>query len=402
MSLTNPENSPMGLLETLGLRSAKSTPSSSPKVRAQLNPPVMDAPYGSFYGNTSWGGYGGYVNSITRQNAMAVPTVARCRNLICNTIGSIPLKTFSKATGEEIPNMPWIEQLDKRQPRAITISWLCDSLLMYGVAYLRVTELYADDLRPSRFEWIQNDRVTTKYNEKSTEVDYYMVDSVRVPDSGVGSLVTFQSPTQGILLTSLNTIQAALNIEKAASVASETPMGSGYIKNNGGDIPDEQVQGILNAWKTARQGRATAYLSNQLDFTPIAFSPKDMMYNEAKQYFATELARACNVPAFMVDAEVMRSQTYQNVIDARKDFLAYSLSPYITAIESRLSMDDLTPSTQEVRFAVDDTFLRVDPIARLQVIQMMLQLNLIDLNQAKEMEGLTPDGSGNSEDALNI
>ena len=94
--------------------------------------------------------------------------------------------------------------------------------------------------------------------------------------------------------------------------------------------------------------------------------------------------------------------TYQNIIDARKDFMAYSLAPFISAIEARLSMDDLTPRTQEVRFAVDDTFLRVDPLARLQVIQMMLELQLISLDQAKQMEGLAPDGSGLTNDALNI
>lgn len=392
----------MGLLETLGLRAKAEAPQSTPKVRAQLNPPVMDAPYGNYYGNNAWGGYGSYVNAITRQNAMAVPSIVRCRNLICNTVASIPLKTYDKATGKEIPNMPWIEQLDKRQPRAVTLAWMCDSLLMYGVAYLRVEELYADDNRPSSFEWIQNDRVTTKYNAKTTAIDYYMVDSVRVPDSGIGSLVTFQALNQGILLTSLTTIQAALNIEKAASIASETPMGSGYIKNNGSDIPEEEVQGILNSWKNARNSRGTAYLTQTLDYQAVSFSPKEMMYTEAKQYFATELSRACNVPAWMIDAEVMRSMTYQNIIDARKDFMAYSLAPFISAIEARLSMDDLTPRTQEVRFAVDDTFLRVDPLARLQVIQMMLELQLISLDQAKQMEGLAPDGSGLSNDALNI
>ena len=229
-----------------------------------------------------------------------------------------------------------------------------------------------------------------------------MVDSVKVPDSGIGSLVTFQALTQGILLTSLQTIQAALNIEKAASIATETPMGSGFIKNNGSDIPEEEVQGILNSWKNARNSRGTAYLSQTLDFQPISFSPKDMAYTEAKQYFATELARACNVPGWMIDAEIFRGMTYQNVIDARKDFMAYTLDPFITAIEARLSMDDLTPRTQEVRFAVDDTFLRVDPLARLQVIQTMLEIGLIDLDQAKQMEGLAPDGSGLTNDALNL
>ena len=127
-----------------------------------------------------------------------------------------------------------------------------------------------------------------------------------------------------------------------------------------------------------------------------------MMYNEAKQYLATELARACNVPAWMVDAEVFRGMTYQNIIDGRKEFFAYSLAPFVTAIEDRLSMDDLTPRGQLVRFAVDDTFLRADPMTRLGVTEKLLELKLIDLNQAKEMEGLTPDGSEEGNDATSV
>lgn len=395
----------MGLLETLGLRKA-AVAAASPKVRsdimAQLNPPIMDAPYGSFYGNPAYGGYGNYATSVVRQSAMAVPSVARCRSLIANTVASIPLKTFDKKTGQQVANLPWVEQLDKRQPRSVTIAWLTDSLLFFGVAYLRVTEVYVDDQRPARFEFVQNDRVSIKYNGETHDIDYYMVDGKRVPDSGVDSLITIQGLTQGILLTSMNTIQAALDIEKAAATAAQTPMGSGYIKNNGSDIPDNEVQAILNAWKNARQTRGTAYLTQTLDFNPISFSPKDMMYNEAKQYFATEIARICNVPAYMIDAEVMKSMTYQNVVDARQDFLAYSLSPFTTAISSRFSMDDLTSRGVEVRFDVDNTFLAVDPMARLNVTEKMLQLGLIDINQAKQMEGLAPDGSGNSSTALNI
>ena len=301
---------------------------------------------------------------------------------------------YSLSTGEELPSLTWVDQPDKRQPRAVTISWTVDSLFMYGVAYWRVEEVYQDDNRPARFSWIQNDRVTVKYNALNTEVEYYMINNIRVPDSGVGSLVTFQALDQGLLLRSQSTIRAAIDIEKAAAIAAQTPQPSGYIKNNGADLPDQQVQGILNNWKLARQNRATAYLTSTLDYNVTQFTPKDMMYNEAKQYFATELARACNIPAYMIDAETFRGMTYQNIIDGRKEFFAYSLAPFVTAIEDRLSMDDLTPRGQTVRFSVDETFLRVDPLTRLQVTEKLLTLGLIDVKQAQEMEDLTPEGSG--------
>ena len=46
----------------------------------------------------------------------------------------------------------------------------------------------------------------------------------------------------------------------------------------------------------------------------------------------------------------------------------------------------------QVRFAVDDTFLRVDAKDRLDIIEKMLNLDLIDVNQARQMEQLTPLG----------
>ena len=385
----------MGLLETLGLR-AKAAPRKS-SVEAQLNPPVMDQPFGSYFGSGSYGGYNNYASALVRQDAASVPAIARCRALICGTVASIPLKTYSITTGEVLPNLPWVDQLDKRQPLEITLAWLCDSLFYYGQAFLKVEEVYKDDNRPARFSWVQNDRVTAKYSAMNTEVDYYMINNVRVPDSGVGSLVTFQSMDQGLLLRNATTIRAAIDLEKAAAIAAQTPMGSGYIKNTGADLPDQQVQGILNAWRTARQSRGTAYLTSTLEFSPISFSPAQMMYNEAKAYLALELSRACNVPASMLDAEQIRSNTYQNVLDQRKEFVAYTLMPFINAIQCRLSMDDLLPRGTCVKFAVDETFLRVDTMARLQATEKLLELGLIDLNQAKEMEGLSYEGSESSD-----
>ena len=383
----------MAIRDLFGLRST-ANPSSKKNVEAQLNPPVMNMPFSSWYGGNSYGGYNNYASAILRQDAIGVPSVSRCRNLICGTIATIPLEMYSLKTGEELPSYVWIDQPDKRQPRAVTIAWTVDSLFMYGVAYWRVTEVYQDDNRPARFEWVQNDRVTAKYDQYNTEVEYYMINNIKVPDSGVGSLVTFQALDQGLLLRSQSTIRAAIDIEKAAAIAAQTPQPSGYIKNNGADLPDQQVQGILNNWKLARQNRATAYLTSTLDYNVTQFTPKDMMYNEAKQYLATELARACNIPAYMIDAETFRGMTYQNIIDGRKEFFAYSLAPFVTAIEDRLSLDDLTPRGQTVRFSVDETFLRVDPLTRLQVTEKLLTLGLIDVKQAQEMEDLTPEGSG--------
>jgi HK97 family phage portal protein len=360
-------------------------------VQAQYAPAIMDTAYG--YGSFTTG-VGNFPGGLDRNFAMQVPAVSRCRNLIAGVVSYLPLKLYKKSNGEVLGSPLWIEQPDYRQPRSVTISWTVDSLLFYGVAYWRVTELYADDLRPSRFEWVANNRVTFTTNKFGTEVEEYYVDGVRAPMSGVGSLITFQGLTQGVLTTAARTIQSALDIEKAAAVASQTPMPSGYIKNTGADLPEQQVSGLLAQWKQSRQNRSTAYLTSTLSYETTGFSPKDMMYNDSIQFFCTQIARAMNVPAHMISADMGTgsNMTYQNLLESRKEFVSYSLQPFICAIEDRLSMDDITPRGHVVKFAVEESFLRADTIKRLEAIEKMLALGLIDVEDAKEMESLTPNG----------
>lgn len=380
----------MGLLQTLGFKSAEKQ-----TVEAQYAPAVMDTTYGygSFNTNSSFG-YNGV--GIDRNFALQVSSVARCRNLVAGVISSIDLGLYKKSTGEKLGSPVWLEQPDQRQPRSVTIAATVDSLMFYAVAYWRVTSLYADDGRPSGFEWVANNRVTYTTNKFGTEVKDYFVDGQLVPMAGIGSLVTFQSLLPGVLQSASTTIKAAWDVQKAAAVSAATPMATTILKNNGADLPESQIQGILAGWNSARRNRSTAYLTSTLTAENIGFSPKEMGYVDFSQYLATEISRAMNVPSYLISADMNNSMTYQNILDGRKEFVAYSLQPYISAIEDRLSMNDITNSSNQVRFAVDDTFLRVDAKDRLDIIEKMLNLDLIDVDQARSMEQLTPLGDASA------
>ena len=375
----------MGILSALRL--VKSEPD---LLENQYAPAVMNSVYG--LGNLSDYGLGYDSAGIDLNSALQVPTVSKCRQLICGTIAGIPLELISKKTGERLGLPVWCEQPDIRQPRSVTISYTVQSLLFYQIAYWEVTQTYSDDGRPARFAWVQNDRVTPRLNSRGTEVESYSVDNTVRPMSGVGSLITFQSLQPAVLATGGRTIRAALDLEKAAAIAAQTPIASGYIKNAGADLPEAQVQGILAAWKAARSSRGTAFLTSTLSYETASFSPKDMMYGEAKSDLSTEICRLMNVPAYMASSDQNKSMTYQNILEARKDFYAYSLAPYVCAIEDRLSMNDITNASNIVRFASDTTFLRADSATRLATIEKMLTLELITLDQAKAMEQLTPQG----------
>ena len=330
---------------------------------------------------------------VSRQMALGVPAIKRCRDLISGTIASIPLEYYKKSSGEMIAAPRWVEQPSLHQPRFVTMYFTLDSLLMYGQAFWQITEVYAEDGRMARANWIANTRVSFLTDPATNFITEYSIDGKPVPMSGLGSLITFQKD-EGILAIGAQTIKAALDVQRAAAVAAATPMSSGIIKNSGADLPPTEVSALLAAWKRSRQSNSTAYLTSTLNYESTSFSPKDMLYNEAIQNLATECARLCSVDPYYVSASQNTTMTYANVQDERKQMVALTLQPYVSAIEARLSMDDISTSGHYVKFSLDDSFLRTEPMERLMVLEKMLSLGLITTEQAMEMEDLTPNGNG--------
>jgi len=367
---------------SMGIFSRAVSSNNKATVEAQYAPQIMGENMPTIYN--------AIFAKVSRRDAMSVPSVARARNLICGTVASIPLEYYKKSTGEVIASPRWINQLSKNQPSFITLSWIVDSLMFYGVSYLLVTERYAEDSRPAAFEWIANSRVTFTTDLEGIMVTQYYVDLNAV---SMNDIVTIQGFDEGILERGSRTIQSAIDVERAAAVNSANPQPAGYLKNSGADLPPAEVQGLLSAFKRARQNNSTAYLTSTLDYSPVAFSPKDMMYNEAIQTLSTQIARLANVPAYYLSSDMNTTMTYANVQDERKQFYALSIEPYIQAVQSRLSMDDISTTGHEVRFAVYDTFLKSDPLVELQVIEKLLALGLITTEQAMSMTDLTPNGS---------
>lgn len=365
-------------------------PKQSSEVKAQYAPAVMGDSFDYF--NTQ------LITKVSRDVAMSLPAVVRSRNLIAGTIASIPLHLYRKSTEERIGSPKWLEQPSLHQPRSVTMAYTVDSLLFYGVAYWQVTELYADDGRPARFMWVAPTKVSQQVSPDSNFVTQYYVDGKPVPMEGIGSLITFQGLGEGILNTGATIIRQAYELQNAAHRAAVAPIPSGVIKNTGADLSENEVAALLSQWKAARQKGSTAYLTSTLDYMPTSFSPKDMGYADLITQVTTQIARLCNIPAYYLSADENNSMTYANVQDERKQLISLALQPYITAVESRLSMDDITNTQNYVRFSVDDTFLRADTLTRLAAIEKMINLGLITVEQAQEMEDLSPNGMNNETD----
>jgi HK97 family phage portal protein len=326
--------------------------------------------------------------TATREQYMAIPSAARARNIICSTIGSLPLEQYNHFTNEHVRPNRVIMQPDPRVAGSAIYAWIAEDLLLYGQAFGMVMDAYAatDASRIRAWTRIAPNRVYASLNANSTEIDYYTVDGKRVPPFGLGSLIVFNGLDEGILNRAGRTIKAAAALEAAAEMYAKEPMPQMVLKSNGTNLAPERISKLLESWKTARNTRSTAFLNADVTLEALGFDPAKLQLNEARQYLALEICRASGIPASFVSAETT-SMTYSNMTAERKALIDFSLRPILTAIEQRLSAADFCPNGIETRFDIDD-FLRGSALERAQVYEILNRIGAMSVEQIQEEEDL--------------
>jgi HK97 family phage portal protein len=350
-------------------------------VQAGLTPvQIADSVYNILGGSTN----------TTRALAMSVPSVARARGIICGTVGSLPLTTFNRITGEYVDPHRVINQPDPRVAGFVIYCWLAEDIWLYGAGYGQVLEMYSatDGGRVRAWTRVSPDRVTVDTDFLNTTINGYKVDGKSVPMQGVGSIIRFDGPDEGLLHRAGKTIQAAVYLENAAVNYAKEPAPSMVLKSNGTNLTAERISSLLSAWKTARQSRSTAFLNADVELQQFGFDPKTMQLSEARQYVALELARACGIPAYFLSAE-QTSMTYSNAVNERRSLVDFSLRPILKAIEERLSLSDFLPNPVMARFSLDD-FLRGNPLERAQVYEILNRIGAMSVEQIQREEDLIP------------
>jgi len=327
----------------------------------------------------------------SRHDAMSVPAVARARNLIAGTIASMPLDMFAidVETQElnQVPPLPWVRQPQADTPRMTTLAYTVDSLMFYGRGYWLVTRTYREDGRPQEFRWVDPLDITFDVDLETGLITRYYYRLSPVPTSGVGSLVVFTSIDEGLLVRAGQTIKTCIELERAALEFARHPSPSITLKNTGMDLPNDQVQSLLDRWRESRRatGGAVAYLSAAMEMDSVGFSPKDLALVDAREHQVAEIARATGLPGVLLGA-AMAGMTYQNVQAERRGLVDLALQPFMSAIEQRLSMDDVTPRGTSLMFQPSD-FLRATPIEEAQLLAVLLDREVITVDEARRRIG---------------
>jgi HK97 family phage portal protein len=319
----------------------------------------------------------------TRDEAMAIPSVARARNIICSTVAAFEINVWQKSTGTKIDPPRVINQPDPRVPGANVWSWIAEDLLFFGFAYLRVTDRYAEDGRVRAAERVAPSRVTVRTNAEGTEIIGYYIDGRSIPNEDIK---VFMGMDEGLLNRAGQTLKAGAWLERVALTFAREPAPLTVIKSSGTSMPADRIRSLLDAWSRARKERSTAFLNADVVIEKLGFNPSEIQLNEGRQYISVELARAVGIPAWFLSSDP-QSNTYSNAINQRRDLIDYSLRPMMTVIEQRLSQNDFLPSGQYARYDLDD-FLRGNPLERAQVYQILNQIGAMSIDEIREEEDM--------------
>lgn len=338
---------------------------------------------------------------VSLATALTVPAVQCAIRLITEAAACLDLKVMKVdgETAEEAIDHP-VSVLLKDQPNA------------WSSTYELVRDLVATALTNDKggLAWVN--RVSGEVREiVRYEPSYYQIDysqdgraepSYRINNRpiGAGDVIHLRSPfSRSPLSLAMSAINVAKLMETHASKLFENgARPSGIIEFPKG-LGDEGLKKMKSGWKAAQEGAEnagkTAILWDGATFRPITFNSTDAQFLENRTFQIIEIARAFRVPPSMLyDLE---RATWSNAEQMGREFLVYSLEPWLKALEAALRRALFTPEERrQYRVVFDrDDLTRADLAQRATAYSSLISARVINPNEARSWEGMAPYAGGN-------
>lgn len=353
----------------------------------------VDIDSGVLYGTPTLEDYIYGRAKISRADALAVPAIKRARDLICGEIGQFPMVLISPDGKPTDWNL--LSQPEAGVARSVTMTRTVEDLLLSERSWWKTTHVGWHG-KPAEVVRLDAETITVQ----PQYVTYPEGSALVWPD--VPGLIRIDSPNGG-LLTASTAIRAYIALSRIAMRAVDgsppvdwfTPaenadpiVGIPEGDEDQDDADDRAVREMLEGWRAARQQRTTAYIPGALKYNRDGFNPEQLQMSQAREEAVKEIARLTGIDAEELSVSTT-SRTYFNAQDRRRQRIESVLGPYMTAVEGRLSMEDVTPRGYRVVFDTS-SFLRLDDLAAAQTDQILIGSKVLQPDEAREKRGLEP------------
>ncbi|MFT3832873.1 MAG: phage portal protein [Micropruina sp.] len=231
-----------------------------------------------------------------------------------------------------------------RQGPSTRMLWSLDDLLFSGVsvwAVERAGDAITDAIRVDPAYWsIDPDGLGV------------MVNGQPAPDDQV---LILEGPQDGLLVIAEDAVRASRNLANAWQQRVKAPVPLAAIKQLDPNVQltDDEIDDLIVDWEAARASGGTAFIPVGFDVEALGAGQAPDLYVEGRNADRIDWANFVGLPAAMLDGSLSTATlTYSTQEGKRSEFVDYSLNYWASAVEARLSQDDVTPPGTYVRFDI--------------------------------------------------
>jgi HK97 family phage portal protein len=308
-----------------------------------------------------------------------VGTVARCLQLVCQQVATLPLRF--RGSFEPL----WVSNPDPVWfPGGIgdAVFAATYSMYAYGDAFLWVTSRYETGFPRS---WTVLDPQRVDVTEDPAGGRFYRVNQTPLDADDV--LQITRDPRGGLRGTSAlegyaGNVAAAAAAERLAADMYTGGVPWAILQVDRRNFNRDQANQLKEDWLTARADArgAPAVLPQDVALTEFAFNPKDLALLDSREWDAKQIAAAFGVPAFMLNMEQAGGLNYSNPEMLFSTWWRSELYPAAKRIATHLST--WVPRGAWVEFDGSD-LLRPDLATETDVWLKLLAAGVVTVNEVR-------------------
>lgn len=336
--------------------------------------------------------------SVSASTALRVPAV------------SSAIRTISEAAATLSIKVVRIEgAVEKDEPGHDVAKFLKSGVNEWTSSFELIRDLVAQALMQDAggLAWVN------RVNGKPVEVIHYQPGQMAVtylptgePKYSIGNtlinaadVIHIRSPfTRCALSLASDVIGVALVMEQRASKIFQNGARPSGVIEYPSKLDADAFTRMKNAWRETHESPEssgkTAILWDGAKFNALQFSSVDAQFLELRRFTLEEIARAFNIPSPMI-GDLTRA-TWANLETKNREFLSYTVEPWLRILETALSRALFKPEERGVfaiRFDRDD-LSRVSLTERATAINSLISSRTINPNTGREWLGLEPYDGG--------
>lgn len=328
---------------------------------------------------------GVYVDTTT---TLSVPGIWRGITLIADAIGGLPLHAYR---GEQYvdPQPNILVRPVATETRIETISSMVAALLIHG-NYIAILGAPGANGYPETFFPVNPEKVNVRREDGSI---IYRINNVDYDSSEIMHIKGFSLPGElvgyGILAAQRQAIGGAIATQTYAQrYFNGGAIPPAYLESDNPDLTQEEADQMKAVWLQSYGGinMTPPVFNSSTRVKTLAANARESQLVESRQYSLTEIANMIGLPAYYLGAP-NSSRTYSNVSEENLQLVRWSLLPWISRIEQKLT--DYIPRGQSVKFNVD-ALLRPDTKTRYEAHAIAIDKGFLTVDEVREFENREP------------